>query len=138
MSEPRRENEMQARLAELNVERQTVEDQLNRERLLRVTNELINAMTSPEFIEKMRLARSVSDTDSGVSAVARLLSIDGLRASGVDIPPDLRLTSRVFEDIAEGFRLEIKSGTRERARAAWGVCAGGGGLSFCACGGFER
>ena len=115
--------------------------QLDRERLMRVSSEVINTITSPEFVEKMRKARISANEGGGLEEAAKLLSIDGLREAGVDIPTDFRLTSRVFEDRATGFKLELKSDLRTSRPGTeplgWGACAGGGGLTFCGCGGFS-
>lgn len=135
-----RERLLQDRLDSIEKERTDAKDQLNRERLMRVTSEVIDTITSPEFVEKMRQARISADEGGGLEAAARLLSIDGLREVGVDIPADFRLTSRVFEDRTTGFKFEltdplIRPGGLEPL--GWGGCAGGGGLTFCGCGGFS-
>lgn len=132
----------QSKLKALETEHLQVKGQLDRERLKIVTNSVVDTITSPEFVEKMRLARIEADEGGGLDTAANLLSIDGLRQAGVDIPKDFRLTSRVFEDRQTGFRLELKSDPKlklggEEPVLAWGACAGGGGLTFCGCGGFS-
>jgi D-alanyl-D-alanine dipeptidase len=113
--------------------------QLDRARLQKVTSDVIQTITDPAFVEKMRQARAAADKGAGVDVAANLLSIEGLREAGVDIPTDFRLTSRVFEDYEQGVRFVIDSprGLPGVAPVAWGGCAGAGGLSFCGCGGFS-
>jgi hypothetical protein len=126
------------KLNDIEKARTDAKGQLDRERLLRVTNEVIETITSPDFVERMRQARMSADKGGGMDEAAKLLSLEGLRAAGVDIPEDFRLTSRIFEDRATGFRLNIddlKVGGLEPL--GWGACAGGGGLTFCGCGGFS-
>jgi hypothetical protein len=136
-----KETILRDKLEEIEQQRTYAKDQLDRERVMRVTNEVIETITSPGFVEKMRLARVSADDGGGLDEAAKLLSIDGLRDAGVDIPKDFRLTSRVFEDRTAGFKLELNSELSNvlggRARVSWGGCAGAGGLSFCGCGGFS-
>jgi hypothetical protein len=135
-----REEAAKRELDVLDQQRAIVKTELDRERLLRVTGSVIETITSPTFVEKMRQARRAADAGAGMDVAAELLSIEGLRAAGADIPPDFRLTSRVFEDREEGIRAEIKSsetpGPNDVA-PRWGGCAGAGGLTFCGCGGFQ-
>ncbi len=119
---------------------QQAKDQLDRERLMRVTGQVIETITSPAFVERMRKARQAADEGCELDTAADLLSIKGLRDAGVDIPEDFRLTSRVFEDREQGFRLELNSDARlgpGGSPLGWGGCAGAGGLTFCGCGGFS-
>ncbi len=114
-------------------------DQLTRERLSQVTADVIMTITSPVFVEKMRRARAAADKDKGLEQAVSLLSIEGLREAGANIPADFRLTSRVFEDRQQGVRLELNEAPRPGDVApAWGVCGGAGGLTFCGCGGFQQ
>jgi len=96
-------------------------------------------MTSPTFVEKMRQAREAADAGTDLQAAVGLLSIEGLRQSGVDIPSDFRLTSRVFEDRAQGVRLELKSdlGRGSGPVPDFGVCVCMGSLGLCGCAGFS-
>lgn len=136
-----KKDQLEARLTDLEAERREVKGQLDRDRLLRVTSEVVETITSPEFIERMRKARDQSDKGEGMDAVAKVLSIEGLREAGANIPKDFRLTSRVFEDKVRGERFEIGPivGGRmpDMDPLGWGACAGAGGLSFCGCGGFS-
>ena len=124
----------------LGEEVQRAKDQLDRTRLLRVTGDVIETITSPEFVERMRRAREAADDGQGLTAAADLLSIEGLRQAGADIPKDFRLTSRVFEDRVQGLKIDILSDPRpgpDGDPLGWGVCAGIGSLTFCGCGGFS-
>lgn len=130
---------LRQQMKELDDERSRVKSQLDRERLLAATGSVIDTITSNEFIDRMRKAREVADDDDGLAAASKLLTLEGLRRAGADIPDDFRLTSRVFEDKAAGVRLEVRpkgigpiDGT-----LGWGACAGAGGLTFCGCGGFS-
>ena len=139
------EKVLSERLAELDNERSKAKDQLNRERLTRVTNDTLRTITSPEFMERLHKSRIAAESGEGMAAAAHLLSIEGLREAGVDIPDDFRVTSRVFEDRETGVRLKIDEGFPDRPGGldpdalvlGWGACAGGGGLTFCGCGGFS-
>jgi hypothetical protein len=114
------------------------EAQLDRERLMRISNEVIATITSPEFIERMREARSRADDGAGFDEAAELLSMRALREFGADIPKDFRVTSRVFEDREQGLKLELDNRRPgvDSSPVGFGICVGGGGDSFCACGGF--
>ncbi len=132
---------LESRLDVIEAERREVKGQLDRDRLLRVTSEVVETITSPEFIERMRKAREQADNGDGMDAVAKVLSIEGLRDAGAEIPKDFRLTSRVFEDKVRGERFEIRPTFDPNIPTmdplGWGACAGGGGLTFCGCGGFS-
>lgn len=132
---------LENRLDELETERREVKGQLDRDRLMKVTSEVVETITSPEFIERMRKARDQADKGDGMDAVSKVLSIEGLREAGASIPEDFRLTSRVFEDKLRNERFEIGPIDVGRIPDAdplgWGACAGGGGLTFCGCGGFS-
>lgn len=129
---------LRQQMEKIEVERSRVKSQLDRERLLSATGSVIETITSTEFIEKMRQARDVADEDDGFATVSKLLSLEGLRRAGAEIPDDFRLTSRVFEDKAAGVRLEVRpKGGPIDGTLGWGACAGAGGLTFCGCGGFS-
>lgn len=136
-----KEQELQAQFNRADEERRIAKEQLDRERLIRVTDEVIRTITTPEFFERMRLAREAADEGAGLDAAADLLSIERLREAGVDIPEDFRISSRTFEDRIQGLRFELQPvqsvGGTDPIRPDIGVCAGGGGLTFCACGGFS-
>jgi hypothetical protein len=132
-------SDLQEKIDRLDAERASVKSQLDRERLTAVTNQVIETITSDAFIERMRKARERASDDDGFKAASELLSLEGLRRAGAEIPDDFRLTSRVFEDKVQGLRWEIKPDLRAPHGGAlgWGACAGAGGLTFCGCGGFS-
>jgi len=139
-----KELQLQEQLDQKDKERQLAKDELNKERLVRVTEGVIRTITSPAFVEKMRLANIEFKAGKGLDAGAALLSIEALREAGADIPDDFRVTSRVFEDQASGLRVEFKSNEtpnisdQELALASWGACGGAGGpLIGCGCSGWH-
>jgi hypothetical protein len=91
----------------------------------------------------MRRARIQADGGGAIEDAAQLLSIKGLRDAGAEIPDDFRLTSRVFEDREQGFKITLEGDPARPPisgvdpRIAWGACGGAGGLTFCGCGGFS-
>lgn len=126
-------------LARIDQNRLDTKNQLDRERLARVTSDVIRTITSPDFMERVSKAREAASNGAGMDAAAKLLSIDGLRSAGVDIPDDFRMTSRIFEDRLSGVRIHLDDIDMRPGvgPVAWGGCAGAGGLSFCGCGGFS-
>jgi hypothetical protein len=98
--------ELQEQLTKREEEQRAARVALDRERLTRATNELIQTLTSPPFVEQMQ--RHLAQ-EGGLDSAAQLLSIDGLRRAGADIPNDFRLTSRQFEDRVHGVRISIES-----------------------------
>ncbi|MDB2530658.1 hypothetical protein N9X46_08080 [Paracoccaceae bacterium] len=92
---------------------------------------MIETITSPEFVAKMRQAREEAEKDGGYEAIAKILSLEGLRAAGAKIPEDFRLTSRIFEDKVSGQRFEISpindpdGPLQPYDPLGWGACAGG-------------
>lgn len=132
--------ELQRKLQSIEAEKAMVKDQLDRERLVKVTNSVIETITSPKFIERMRAVREKAANGEGLDEVGKLLTLDGLRAAGADIPDDFRLTSRVFEDKVSGLRFEVNpvpKGIPDVSPLGWGACAGGGAATVCGCGGFS-
>ena len=95
------------------------------------TNTVIETITSPEFVAKMRQAREEAEKDGGYEAIAKILSLEGLRAAGAKIQEDFRLTSRIFEDKVSGQRFEISpindpdGPLQPYDPLGWGACAGG-------------
>lgn len=132
------EQSLKGKLSELDSERLVVKNQLDRERLTTITSNLIETITSPNFIERMRQFRKKARGGASFGEAADLMSIESLRAAGADIPDDFRLTSRVFEDSETGLRVEIKppQGAIDLGNVlAWGACAGGGAATVCGCAG---
>jgi hypothetical protein len=141
MPESESETRLREDLARRDDDRRQVHERLSRERLTRVTTEMVQTLTSPAFFDKVRDARDAADRGEGMEAAARLLSIESLRELGVDIPDDFRMTSRVFEDRENGGQVEFRDvpifDPNDPGLVGWGGCAGGGGLTFCGCGGFS-
>lgn len=112
--------------------------QIDRERLTTITNSLIQTITSPKFIERMRQFREKAGGKPDFGEAAELMSLESLRAAGADLPADFRLTSRVFEDSETGLKLDIRAGQLQTAGGPilkWGACAGGGAATVCGCAG---
>lgn len=149
MPNPEAMNSLESKLAELGREQGLVKSQLDRERLTTITSSLIETITSPKFVDRMRQFRAKAGEGASFDDAADLMSLESLRSAGAAIPDDFRLTSRVFEDFATGTRIDIKpprtpgdfkipslpgdfdpSGPVE-----WGACAGGGAASVCGCAG---
>lgn len=133
-------SQLNTRLTELDAERLVVKRQLDRDRLTKATASVVETITSPEFIERMRSFRERAAT--GVVTyedVGEMLSLDTLRAAGADFPEDFRLTSRTFEDLESGLKIEIKPPWETYGggipEVAWGACAGGGAATVCGCAG---
>ena len=100
-------DKIKGRLEKLDLEKAELKGQRDRDRLMAATNTVIETITSPEFVEKTRQARDEAEKDGDYEAVAKILSLEGLRAAGAKIPEDFRLTSRIFEDKVRGERFEI-------------------------------
>ena len=112
--------------------------QIDRERLTTITNSLIQTITSPKFIERMRQFREKAGAKPDLAAAADLMSLESLRSAGAELPADFRLTSRVFEDGDTGLKLDIRTGQLPGAGGPvlkWGACAGGGAATVCGCAG---
>lgn len=73
-----------------------MENELDTERLKGVASKMIEAVTSPGFVEAMRAVRSAPEDQRLVEA-SRRLSPDALRAQKVPLPADMRISSRYFE-----------------------------------------
>jgi hypothetical protein len=69
---------------------------LDKDRLRKVTDGMIEAITSPQFVEAMRTMKS-TPPEKRLEAGAKLLSPDVLRSKGVPLPAGMRITSRYFE-----------------------------------------
>ena len=60
------------------------------------TDQMIDALTDPRYIEAVRAVRSSPD-ESRLAEAAKNLSPDALRELGVPIPAGMRISSRYFE-----------------------------------------
>lgn len=108
------------------------------QRLRQITDEMINAITSPPFVEAMRKLREAAP-GARLSEGAKLLSTGALRDAGVPLPKDMLISSRYFEPdtgkVIDGgdFKMgEIpKPAPGGQNAPGIGGCACGGGLTFC-------
>lgn len=127
------------RYNEIEQERGEIKSQLDRDRLTKATTSVVEAITSAPFIERMREFRErAARGDVALEEVSQLLSVDGLRAAGAELPDDFRLSSRTFEDFQTGTRIDIRPGNvigDIGMAPQWGACAGGGAATVCGCAG---
>lgn len=65
-------------------------------RLRKITDEMVEALTSQPFVEAMRAVRS-APPDQRLVEASRRLTPAALRAQGVKLPTDMRISSRYFE-----------------------------------------
>jgi hypothetical protein len=72
-------------------------EKVTRERLKKMTDEIIEAITSDEFMSRMAQLRTAS-LDKRLETAQSLLSVDGLRKAGVNLPDGMRISSRYFEE----------------------------------------
>src|SRR5436190_12331991 len=72
------------------------EEELDVQRLREISSAMIEAVTSPAFVEALRTVRS-APSDQRLAEGSRRLSPDALRAQGVPLPADMRITTRYFE-----------------------------------------
>ncbi len=114
-------------------------------RLRQMTDQMIDAITSPGFVEAMRQLRQ-APVEQRLAQGAKLLNPAKLRTAGVPLPDGMRITSRYFEP-GKPEVIEVPEGGRPRRVTrstikgdvlgiggdplSWGACACGGGLSFC-------
>lgn len=72
------------------------EPELDAVRLREMTDQMIEALTAPAYVEALRAVKAAPEQQRLVEA-SRRLSPDGLRQLGVPIPPGMRISSRYFE-----------------------------------------
>ena len=65
-------------------------------RLRKLTDDMIIALTSPAFVETMRTFRATA-VNERLKLGEQILTPDVLRAKGVPLPSNMRVTSRYFE-----------------------------------------
>ena len=131
-------DDLRIRMDALESERRLVKSQLDRERLKDITNSLIETITSPQVIENMKSFRAKAAKGGSFDDAADLMSLEVLRAAGAKLPDDFRLSSRVFEDLETGTKIEIRPphiDVGDIDPLAWGACAGGGAATVCGCAG---
>ncbi|MBK5912434.1 hypothetical protein CCR85_13155 [Rhodothalassium salexigens] len=76
------------------------QDDLDPERLKAITSQMVEAITSPAYVEAMRKVKAASN-DKRLDEAMRRLTPKALREQGVRLPEDMRISSRYFE---EGFK----------------------------------
>ncbi|WP_175948740.1 hypothetical protein [Burkholderia pyrrocinia] len=69
---------------------------LDVDRLRKLTDDMIVALTSPAFVEAMRTFKA-TPVPERLKLGEQILTPDALRAKGVPLPEDMRVTSRYFE-----------------------------------------
>ena len=104
------------------------------------SEEMIRIITHPGFVEAMRQVRAAPVAER-LAAGQRYLAPAALRAAGVPIPAEMRVSSRYFDDelrdrIVVGEMPKDILGLAGEAdkfdpTVAVGGCACGGGLTFC-------
>lgn len=112
-------------------------------RLKKITSQMIDAITSPPFVDAMRKLRAVPK-EKRLTEGARLLSPDNLRRQGAPLPADMRISSRYFEPGATPINVTREGATLvdnpqlhnflpggTPGTASIGGCACAGGLTFC-------
>ena len=74
----------------------TSEQGLDPKFLRKTTQDLIEALTSPAYVEAVQAVRDAPE-ESRLDEASKRLTPDGLRNQGVPLPSDMRITSRYFE-----------------------------------------
>jgi hypothetical protein len=72
------------------------DEEFDPDKLRETIDAMVEAVTAPAFVEAVRAVRT-SPEDQRLAEGARRLSPDALRAQGVPLPPDMRITTRYFE-----------------------------------------
>ena len=138
MPNPEFKAELASKLIKIDEERDLVKRQLNRERLTEITSSIIETITSPQVIEKMKAFRESAEKGASYAEAGELMSLESLRAAGAKIPDDFRLTSRVFEDRETGLRVQLVPPVKfpdQSSPVEWGACGGAGAATVCGCAG---
>lgn len=79
--------------------------ELNREALIERSNEVLQAVTSPEFLAQLEAVRAVP-VEHRLAEAARRLTPDAMRRAGVRLPEGIRISSRYFEE-GQNFNIEL-------------------------------
>lgn len=72
------------------------ESDISREHLKEITTQMVEAITSPAYVEAMRAVKSAPEGKRLEEAMRRLTP-EALRAQGVPLPQGMRISSRYFE-----------------------------------------
>lgn len=87
------------------------DEELDPERLTEITNQMVEAITSPPYVEAMRAVKAAEGSQRLEEAMERLTP-DALRKQGVKLPEDMRISSRFFEAGFKPVELGEPIGTR--------------------------
>lgn len=79
------------------MEGRSMEDRLDSDHLRDITSQMVEAITSPAYVEAMRAVKSAPD-DKRLEEALRRLTPEALRAQGVPLPTGMRISSRYFEE----------------------------------------
>ncbi|HJP60217.1 MAG TPA: hypothetical protein VJ865_09460 [Gemmatimonadaceae bacterium] len=117
-------------------------DALAAEKLRKITNDMIDTLSSPAFVAAMTQLKK-TPMDKRLAVASKTLTPTALAAAGVKLPPGMRVTSRYFEQGSPADIIEVTDhGAALRhvssipplgggaAVGAWG-CACGGGATVC-------
>lgn len=87
------------------------DEDLDPQRLRAITSEMVEVITSPAYVEAMRVMKSTS-AEKRLSEAMRRLTPEALREQGVKLPENMRISSRYFEP---GFKpVEVGESCGER------------------------
>jgi len=127
-------------------------EMLDVDRLRKITDEMVTAITSPPFVEAMRTMKATAQ-DQRLKVGAKILNPEALRSKGAPLPVGMRITSRYFEsgkptievadpdeaghppiakEIAD---ISSLSPRQTKGVQSAGMCAGGGAGTVCGCAG---
>ncbi len=73
-----------------------MDEELSAERLREITAKMVDAISSPAYVEAMRAVKAAPEGQRLAEAMRRLTP-DVLRAQGVPLPEGMRISSRYFE-----------------------------------------
>ncbi|MFM0140603.1 hypothetical protein [Caballeronia grimmiae] len=79
---------------------------LTRESLQKETDAVLDAITHPAFLERMQSFRA-TPLEERYAMAASNLTPEALKSAGVPMPPDMRVSSRVFEEGEGGNRASV-------------------------------
>ena len=110
-------------------------NEIDPKRLKKITDEMIAAISSPEYVKAMKIMKK-TPVEKRLAVATKLLSPDALRKKGVPLPKDMRISSRYFEPGNPTVILVDDHGARIAGTGdpgpvgAWG-CACGGAATVC-------
>lgn len=80
---------------------QAINENLSPERIVQAGEELVRVVTSPQYLEAAAEVNALP-VEQRLEAVKELLSVEALRARGLEIPEGLRISPRWFEPPTAG------------------------------------